>query len=169
VADAKRDLGEPKELIRSDLHGITVLLVPALIAGAIAALLGLPMTIALFVTLLWGAVLAAVIVVVTWLVGRNAVFADDKGLIVIVRDRATRSYPWTEILDASWYGGSFWTSWDPGAVVVTTTTGAEEKFAPRTVVRVGCVVIVGPKARAEATMRVDAHLEKYLSHGRRSG
>ena len=163
MPDAKRDLGEPTELVRSDLHGIMLLLVPALVAGAIAALLGLGIVTAILFTLLWGAILAAVVVLVIWLVGRNAIFADDKGLIVVVRGRATRSYPWDYVLEASWYGGYFWTSWDPGAVSVTT------KAAEEIVVRVGSVVIVGPKTRRETGERVDAYLAKYLSHRGQSG
>jgi hypothetical protein len=163
MRDVKRDFGEPEELVRSDLRGLALLLVTAPVAGAIAAMLGQGMKTALGFTLLWAGIFVPVIIAVRWLVGRNAIFVDDKGLIAVVRGRATRGPDWDDIVDASWDGGAVWTSWDPGAIRVTTKAAPADEHGAPGGDRVGAVVVVRPRKRAEAGRHVELALAKYLS------
>jgi len=166
MPDAKRALTEPEELVRSDLRGIVLLLVPGLIVGAVVASLGPGTGTALLFILLWVGIFAPVIVLVRWLVGRNAIFADDIGLIVVVRGRASRSHTWPRIVDASWDGGAFWTSWNPGAIVVTAKADDEGMPLATRKHRVGSVVIVRPGLRAKMGVRVELLLAKYQPRAR---
>ena len=164
MRDVKRDFGEPEELVRSDLRGLALLLVPAPVAGAVAVMLGQDKKTALLLAVLWAGIFVPVIIVVRWLVGRNAIFVDDKGLIAVVRGRATRGPDWDDTADASWDGGAFWTSWDPGAIRVTTKAApsGEDMGAPGGG-RVGAVVVVRPWKRAEIGRHVELALAKHLS------
>jgi len=163
MRDVKRDFGEPQELVRSDLRGLALLLVPAPVAGAVAVMVGQETKTALLFTLLWAGIFVPVIIAVRWVVGRNAIFVDDKGLIAIVRDRAKRGPDWDDIADAFWDGGAFWTSWDPGTIRVTKKPApAGEDVRGPGGDRVGAVVVVRPRKRAAIGRHVELALAKYL-------
>jgi hypothetical protein len=158
VQGAKGDSGEPVELARSDLRGIVLLILPGVLAVAVVILIGLSALLTLLFALGFLLVFALPIIALRWFAGRNAIFADDKGLIEVVRGRARRAADWEQIRDASWYAGTLWLAWDPGGIVVTTDAGGS---------RVGTIVIVRSRARAETGERVIAYLTARLSadHG----
>ena len=154
---------EPVELVRSDLRGIWLLLAPAIVVGTVVALLGNRMAIAVSSAVIVGGILALIVLSIRRRVGRNAIFGDDKSLIVVTRGRARRSYRWEQLRGASWEGGSFWTAWEPGGVKVTRDGGSPGEPGLVKPERVGSVVIVRPWKRAAAGDRLDAFIAARLS------
>jgi alpha-glucosidase len=154
VQDAKRDFGEPVELIRSDLRGLWPLGALAAVAIVIVARSGVrPFLALLFST---GFVLAfgVPVVLLRRRVGRNAIFLDDEGLIEVVRGRARRSAPFTGIREASWNVGTFWFGLDPAGILVTDPSGRRY--------RVGTIIIVRRRARRRAAGHVLSYLTPRL-------
>lgn len=154
---AKRDLAEPVELVRSHLGGAWLLVVPALLSLVAVIFIGSSPTLKLLVAVGLVGAFGLSIFVLRWASGRNAIFADPRGLIAVVRGRAARAAEWEEIREAWWYGGSLWLGWEPGGIVVTTEEG---KF------QVGSIVIVGRRRRAEVVDHVLTYLAARLGHER---
>lgn len=150
MSPAMRDPSEPLELVRSDLRGLWLLALPAVVLAPVPVLLADRATVAIMFALL-AAVFVAAVLAVRFLAGRNAIFADDKGIIVVTRGHARRTVPWSRITRAAWDAGSFWTAWEPGGVVVTLAD-------PRGRVRIGAITIVRKRARAAAAARVEGFL-----------
>ena len=148
---AKRHPSEPVELVRSDLRGLWLLPLLALLIAPVALLVteetatGAGIAVAVF------AVVGGLAIGVRALEGRNALFVDDVGLIVVKRGRAQRALTWDRVRRARWVAGTFWTAWDPGAIVVMLTDAPRE-------VRLGSITIVRRRARADAAARVDRYL-----------
>ncbi len=153
---AKRETSEPFELVRSDLRGLGLLLVPPIGLGLAAVFLVERTRVALAVAAGVAAVFVVAIVAVRVIARQNAIFADDKGLIVVTGGRATRVVDWDRLATASWHAGSLWTGWDPGGVLVT--VDGQPKA-----IRVGTVVIVRRGIRARAGERVEAVLAAHVS------
>ena len=132
-------------------------MVPAVLSAAAVLLIELSPAFTVLFVVGFAGVFVLPIFVLRWAVGRNAIFADPRGLIAIVRGRAYRAAEWDVIRDASWYGGSLWLAWDPGGVLVTTDAGES---------RVGTVVIVRRRRRAEAGDQVLTYLAARLGRER---
>lgn len=151
---AKRDISEPVELVRSDLRGLWVLGIPAVFLVAVALVLSPGPT----TMLVFGGGFAVVslvpIFIVRWGVARNAIFADPLGLIAVHRGHARRVAEWDAIRDATWYEGTLWLGWDPSGILVTTDAGER---------RVGSIVIIRRKRRAEAAEHVITYLAARLA------
>jgi alpha-glucosidase len=156
VPDARRRLREPVELVRSDVRGIGILLVPAVLVGPAAVALGWGVAIAVASTVVWAAIFSATTYAVRRTVGRNAILVDERGLISVEYGRARRAHAWNEIASVAWHGGSVLPAWDPGGVIVTARDGK----APA---RVGSVVILRRRHREAVRLRVESALETLRS------
>ena len=103
--------------------------------------------------------------------GRNAILADDEGLIVVTRGRARRSFAWSEVSSASWAEEMFWFSPGPsiaGRLVVAPRGGRWDTPGPNSPAEVGRVFLVLPRHRREASARIDRLLREKLDDSRTS-
>ncbi|MFF0154886.1 hypothetical protein [Micromonospora sp. NPDC005203] len=81
------------------------------VAVPVAIVVGLIVSAVLLDWVSWfGMVLGAASIVLAFVHWRNAVLADDTGLLLRDRGGLRRSYPWSEIERMGWQDGSMWGS-----------------------------------------------------------
>lgn len=155
---------------RSDLRGIWLL--PALPAAGALVLFGVGSAFAHELPpawLFWFGFLIAIglgglvpLVFLVWFYGRNAVLADDLGLAVVKRGRMRRSFAWTEIDQAYWYGGQFWSN-TPGLAPGGAMVFKKPQTRWSAPVRVGSVIVVMPKRREALGEVATAYLRSRIA------
>ena len=115
-----------------------------------------------------GAIALALSAGFIWLWGRNAIWADEEGPIVVTRGRTDRPYGWRDLTTVDWDPGSFWLleSFPWGAsLVVSPQGGPFDVPGPNNPVRLGNVMLVWPWERRAATSRAGAVVERFTSDG----